>query len=73
MRTVAELQAELDQIAARCDLHRHHHRLVALSPTEAAVSPLPEVRALPPPEERVACVKEELKRMPDVTLRNYPD
>jgi hypothetical protein len=71
-RTTSEFQGLLDEIASHCGLHRHHHLLYAASPTEAVLNPLPEVRALPPPEHRIRCVKDELKKIPGATLRGYP-
>ena len=71
--TVADFQRQLDEIAARCELLRYHHRLEALSTTKAAINPLPHVRALPPPEHRISCVRAELKKIPGATLHGYPD
>jgi hypothetical protein len=38
---IADFQRQLDAIAEHCDLHRYHHRLEALSATEAAINPRP--------------------------------
>jgi len=62
LATIADFQRQLDVIAAGCELAHYHHRLEALSMTKAAINPLPNVRALPPPEHRVLCVRAELKK-----------
>lgn len=73
LATVADFQRQLDEIAARCELQHYHHRLEAISMTKAAINPLPNVRALPPPEHRILCVRAELKKVPGATLHGYPD
>jgi len=70
---LAELQRQLDAIATRCELHRYHHRIDASSLTEAVINPFPWVRALPPPMDRIACVREALKAIPGVKLHGYSD
>ncbi|WP_458390028.1 hypothetical protein [Sphingomonas sp. F9_3S_D5_B_2] len=72
MSNQTELQKRLDAVAVRCDLYRHHHRLQALSATEVAINPLPNVRALPPPQYVIECVRAELRKLPGVTLHGYP-
>ena len=70
---LAAFQKQLDTIADHCELHRYHHRLEALSATEVAINPLPNVRALAPPEQIVRCVRAQLEKIPGTTLHGYSD